>query len=340
MVEVVLAGHIVVLVPEHGIVDLRIVDLYPADDLVVNILELVPVDTLFGIGSVGIVLSVAVGDCLNFAVELGVAHTEENHIVEQQSQCGYEHQKRGDYKELSADFLFGVALFGDVLAYKVGSRRNVLFNREAVGVIVGGIFKNLGRSDRRQRRDLREVLACKLRLRNSRNADSLVDKAIALEAVAEISERENLCLFAREQVFLLHRLKLFLGFALSLSLLERLVALLPVIFRNGVGSRALGGDDRLYKILFEGIAVLCAQCVGDNHNVGLVVGTCQTVERRVDDNRVHQGFGDGLERIAVFVKLFSQLVFAFGQNVGFFLFIYGNNFYKHDGHSFRAMKCR
>ena len=126
-----------------------------------------------------------------------------------------------------------------------------MLNGEAVGIIVCGVFKNLGGSYRGERRDLCKISLSQLRLGNSRDADALVDKAIALKPVAEIPERENLCLFAGQSEFFLELLQLFFTGFVFLSLGKRLVAFFPIILGSRLRLSALGGDDRLYKVIFK-----------------------------------------------------------------------------------------
>ena len=324
VIEIILAVHIVALVPEHGVVDFGVVDIDPADDFGVDALQLVPVDTVLHIGSVVILGAVgAVGDTLDFSVELRVLDAEKHHIIEKQSQRRDKDQKGADDDHLSADFLFIVAAQRNEGVDKTRFRRDVVRDTEAVGIIVGGIFIDFGGAHRSKRGYLTEIVAGQLRLRHDRDAHILIDKAVAAIALAEIAQRKDLCLLALQGVFLFQLGELFLVGVLRLSLRERLVAVLPVILGRGYVDGALGGGDGLDKILLEGAFVLGAQGVGDNDHIGLVLRQRDRVERVVDQRRMHDRFLDGVECVAVLGEVKPQLVLAVGQEVLLLLLAYG-----------------
>jgi len=73
--QIILIISVIILIPKNGIINLRIINLNPADNIIINFLKGIPVNSfvLFAVTRVAVILLCPVCNFLNFTVKLGVS---------------------------------------------------------------------------------------------------------------------------------------------------------------------------------------------------------------------------------------------------------------------------
>ena len=214
VLKVMLIVLVVVFMPQHGIIDRRIVHADPADDLFVDLLQRVPVllGQLFTLGR-RFLCVLAIGDLLDLGRDGGILHRRKDKVVQ------YIHQRaqKGQYRDQHN----GLAHYGGTAVPAVGNKREEevlffllrLFFRAArqpddtVGIIQTVSCQDLIRLDNSL---AQQGFGGRLRQTGVRRDDKnlfAVQKAVAAVAHAQIPQREDLDLGRHAGVRLV-RLKL------------------------------------------------------------------------------------------------------------------------------------